>query len=332
MKTGYIEFYDYIRSYCREFLPEQRKLSIHTIRYYRDTLNRFIEFLKIKNNIDFKGLSIDMITPLSVSDFLAWLSNRGNSISTCNRRLAAIKIFMSYITMIDESFYSQYARIKAIKFLREPNNLVEFLTKEEIATLLRRPDTTTKKGLRDSLLLILMYETAGRVSEVSQMCFSDFVESDTGCAVIIKGKGNKTRIVPISRKVFNNVQLYRITSKGSQYIFSSNKNHITASNIYKIVSNYGKLIGLKQKLHPHLIRHTRAMHWYQGGMALEMVAQLLGHAHLTTTRIYARADIEMKRSAIEQVDEVHFNAVDESNHELFDWEDENLINRLCGLT
>ena len=74
------------------------------------------------------------------------------------------------------------------------------------------------------------------------------------------------------------------------------------------------------------------MHWYQGGMALEMIAQLLGHAHLTTTRIYARADIEMKRAAIEQVDEVHFNAAGESNHELFDWEDENLINRLCGLT
>ena len=200
---GYIEFYEYIRRYFREFLKEQRNLSEHTIRYYRDTLNRFIEFLKNKYSIDHTKLSIDLITPESVNDFLAWLASRGNSLSTRNRRLAAIKIFMSYIAMMDETFCGQLSKIQAIKPLKIQQNLVNFLTKEEISNLLRMPDQSTKTGMRDRLLLILMYETAGRANEIAQLCFSDFFESESGCAVTIKGKGNKTRVVPISRKVFN---------------------------------------------------------------------------------------------------------------------------------
>ena len=115
---GYIEFYEYIRRYFREFLKEQRNLSEHTIRYYRDTLNRFIEFLKNKYSIDHTKLSIDLITPESVNDFLAWLASRGNSLSTRNRRLAAIKIFMSYIAMMDETFCGQLSKIQAIKPLK----------------------------------------------------------------------------------------------------------------------------------------------------------------------------------------------------------------------
>ena len=72
------------------------------------------------------------------------------------------------------------------------------------------------------------------------------------------------------------------------------------------------------------------MHWYQSGMALELVAQLLGHAQLTTTRVYAWTDVEMKRKAIAETDKRE-NLVPESNHKMFNWNDENLLNRLCGL-
>ena len=72
------------------------------------------------------------------------------------------------------------------------------------------------------------------------------------------------------------------------------------------------------------------MHWYQSGMALEIISQLLGHAQTSTTRIYAWADVEMKRQAIEKADGLT-KTVPQSNHESFDWTNENLLNRLCGL-
>ena len=100
--------------------------------------------------------------------------------------------------------------------------------------------------------------------------------------------------------------------------------------MYKIVRHYGERIGLRLSLHPHMLRHTRAMHWYQSGMALEIISQLLGHAQTSTTRIYAWADVERKRRAIEKADGLT-KTVPESNHESFDWTNENLLNRLCGL-
>ena len=72
------------------------------------------------------------------------------------------------------------------------------------------------------------------------------------------------------------------------------------------------------------------MHWYQSGMALEIISQLLGHSQTSTTRIYAWADVEMKRQAIAKADGLT-KTVSKSNHESFDWTNENLLNRLCGL-
>ena len=167
-------------------------------------------------------------------------------------------------------------------------------------------------------------------AEVARLRLSDFTASESGYAVTLTGKGNKTRVVPVSRKVFGHVQQHRILAEEEDFVFVSPTGHITTSSVYKIVRHYGERIGLRLSLHPHMLRHTRAMHWYQSGMALEIISQLLGHAQTSTTRIYAWADVEMKRQAIEKADGLT-KTVPESNHESFDWTNENLLNRLCGL-
>ena len=250
--------------------------------------------------------------------------------STCNRRLAALKIFVRYVGMMDQSFVGLAQTIQAVKALNQPEELVAFLSKDEVAKLLRAPDSTTVKGRRDQLLLVLLYETACRVAEAVNLRYTDFVATETGCAVSLTGKGKKTRIVPLSRKVFGYVQQFKALARGEDFVFDSAKGHLTTSSVYKIVRSYGKAIGLSLSLHPHTLRHSRAMHWYQSGMALELVSQLLGHAQMSTTRIYAWADVEMKRKAIAKADE-GAQVVPESNREIFDWTNENLLNRLCGL-
>ncbi len=329
MVRAFVEFYEYVRRYCREYLTEQRKLSGHTIRYYRDTLNSFIRFLKEKHTTDHTGLSLDMVSQPAVLEYLAWLSKQGNSVATQNRRLAALKIFVQYVAMWDQTFLGVAHQIQSIKGVKQPEHLVGFLNQTEVAGLLRAPNPESVKGRRDRLLLILLYETACRVAEVVRLRYSDFVATDTGCAVTLTGKGNKTRVVPVSLKVFNHVQQYRLCTSGEGFIFPTSKGHLTTSSVYKIVRTNGERIGVAS-LHPHTLRHSRAMHWYQGGMALEIVAQLLGHAHLSTTRIYAWADVEMKRRAIDKADQ-DSKSIPESNQEIFDWNDENLLNRLCGL-
>ena len=332
MKSNYMEFYEYIRRYCREYLPCQRQLSSHTIRYYRDSLNRFIEYLKEKYSCTYQGLNLDMFTAENVSDFLDWLRIKGNKPSTINRRLAALKIFAQFVVMNDEILAGVCNKINKIRLIKTPQKLVEYLSLEQTQKLLMAPNIISKFGSRDRLLLILLYETAARESEIAQIKFSDFHETKEGISVTLTGKGNKTRIVPISNKVYNHVRQYRACSENDIYLFSTHSGHLSSASVYKLVRHYGQVVGIDgdNHLHPHILRHTRAMHWYQGGVSLELVSQLLGHAQMATTRIYAQADLEMKRAAINKANTASIpNA--ESNHDSFNWNDEHLLMKLCGL-
>lgn len=157
---------------------------------------------------------------------------------------------------------------------------------------------------------------------------------DNKIALLVNGKGGKQRFIPVPDNVYEKVMKFRARQqRTTRYVFSSpsrvHEAHITTSSVYKIVAKYGQKINLPYDLHPHTLRHTRAMHWYQGGVSLEIISLLLGHSQLETTRIYARADIEMKRKALEKIEPLQQSG---NNHELFDWEDKSLIMRLAGLT
>ncbi len=192
---------------------------------------------------------------------------------------------------------------------------IEFLTESEIRMLFEQPDTTTKKGVRDLLLMIMLYDTRARIQELLnvKICDIQFAKSPT---LRVLGKGGKHRFIPVMPKTVEHLRRYMAlfhpneNDYSHEYLFYTERRGIRTSmsddNVRKLLRLYAdnarssSCPSMPHNLHPHHFRHSRAMHLYQHGMELSLISQWLGHANLETTLVYAHADTEMKRRAIEK--------------------------------
>ncbi len=182
-----------------------------------------------------------------------------------------------------------------------------------ITVIIEQPDANTPKGLRDRFFMILLYDTGARVQEVLSIKLSD-LQLERLPKVTLFGKGRKTRVVPLMEKTVRHLKKYLSVfhDNASQdsdaplfySIIHGNKQRLSDRRVRYILQNYGEQARyvcseVPEKVYPHLFRHSRAMHLYQEGMDLTLVSQWLGHSQLETTQIYAHADTEHKRRAIE---------------------------------
>lgn len=191
---------------------------------------------------------------------------------------------------------------------------VEFLSESEIKALFEQPDTTTKKGVRDLLLMIMLYDTGARIQELLNLKICD-IQFGNAPTVKVLGKGSKYRYIPVMPKTMEHIRKYlKLYHSGRsdytrEFLFYTEQKGIRApisdDNVRKMLRQYADRArshcpSMPDNLHPHHFRHSRAMYLYQHGMDLALVSQWLGHANLETTLIYAHADTEMKRKAIEK--------------------------------
>ncbi len=343
MNKESVEFYSCIQSFLTKYLPEQRKLSSHTVRSYKDALNHLIAFIKERYSKTYDKISFSDLSSESMYAFMEWLEKKyNNSIGTVNCRLAAIKAFTSYAIEIYSIYSGSFLSVKSVrKRSHNKNDIVSYLDEDDLKVLLSIPDQNTDKGLRDQLLLILLYETAARETEIAKLKFCNFTFSNKVNSVKITGKGNKSRFIPISENVAKRVELYKnkfeLGSDDSVFgqVRKGVMTEISGSSIYKIVAKYGKILHsltdgrTPMPLHPHTLRHTRAMHWYLNGMQIEIVSALLGHSQLETTQIYAKANLKMKAEAIKKASA---SILLTDNQEKSFWDDEEKIKKLCGLS
>jgi len=188
-----------------------------------------------------------------------------------------------------------------------------------------------------------MYDSAARDCEMLSMRLCDF--DATKKTVYLLGKGNKPRLVPISTDTVHHfqryVKLYHPSENGTDFMFytihRNEKTPMSDDNVARFLRKYGEEAKLScpevpEKIHPHLIRATRAMHLYRAGMPLPILSEWLGHEDPLTTLIYARADTEMKRKAIEQAESKASASVRPAVESVAEWEgNEDMIKRLCGL-
>ena len=216
-----------------------------------------------------------------------------------------------------------------------------FLSIEEMKLVLKCHDTKKKTGIRDRFYLSLLYDSGCRNQEMLNLKLKDLVNDGHTAEIHILGKGKKYRVTPISKDVsdlfVSYCDLFHLNKQLDEYIFYTKRNGITtqmsADNVARFMKIYEDQIrNIKPDithLHPHLFRHTRAMHLYMAGMPLPLVSEWLGHSQLETTSIYARATIEMKRKAVEKITNVE-NSVFKA--EKFKYEnDDEVIKRLYGL-
>jgi len=307
------DFSKYLTDYLTRYLSHEQGSSSNTIIAYKDAFVLFITFMNQVKNIKAEKLFMKSITKASVVEFMDWLqSERKCSDTTRNLRLAALHSFFKYVQYQNPDNLYEYQDIMSIKVKKTKKKVINYLTVDGIKLLLEQPDVTTKRGRRDLALLSLMYDTGSRVQEVIDLS-SSTVHLDKPYTIQITGKGNKTRIVPllegqvrILRNYLTEFGLLKPQTRSYPLFSNSRQEKLTRAGVTYILMKYAnkarkrdtKLI--PDKLSCHSLRHSKAMHLLQAGVNLVYIRDILGHASVQTTEIYARADSKQKREAIEK--------------------------------
>jgi integrase/recombinase XerD len=265
------------------YLRVEKGLSENTMQAYRRDIDKFAVFAQ-ERKLPATGISRGDIV-----DFLGALYRKGLDSRSVARHLVTIRNFFRFMLMEELIAEDPAANIESPKFR---HSLPDFLSVEEVDQLLRQPDATTTGGLRDKVMIELMYSTGLRVSELCSLRLAD-VQMDAGCLRCI-GKGNKERIVPVGRKALAGVQEYLrkvrpelLSGRASPFLILSNKGgKMARTSFWKTLGEYGRKAGLRKSLSPHMLRHSFATHLLDRGADLRSVQIMLGHSDISTTQIY----------------------------------------------
>lgn len=297
-------FAELLEAYFNNYLTIQRNNSNHTIRSYKTTFKLFVKYLINNCGTNLKNLSLKDLNRYNVINFLNYLDNTFNiTITTRNQRLAAIKSFCKFITYEDISNINNIQQILLIPMKKGENRQIDFLTKEELTIFLNSISTNTRKGIRDYTLVSLMYDSAARASEIINVKVNDLNLSNNP-SISLYGKGKKYRTIPITENTKELLIKYINLEKlnNFSYLFIGNKNDkANVKMISHVIEKYSKLSKINKNIHPHCLRHTRAMHMLEAGVPLPYIRDILGHESITTTEIYAKVSLETKRKALENV-------------------------------
>ena len=331
-----IDFPYYLSRFLTTYLPGEVGASENTILSYRDTFLLLVRYCKSQEKILPENVTLDTLTRELVTAFLQWLETERNcSISTRNQRLAAIHSFCRFMQLEDVARLNQYQLVISVPKKKCKNGTINYMSPDGIKLILEQPDTKTKSGRRNLVLLSLMYDTGSRFQEMADLTVKD-VRLDTPSTVKITGKGGKTRIVPLMEPTANLVCKY-ISDFGlsggakHSYPLFPNRNgaKLTRAGIKYILDKYVDKAKkerpglLPDVISPHSFRHSKAMHLLHAGVNLVYIRDILGHADLKTTEIYARIDGEMKRKALEEAFTNDLPTEEtplwQQNGELLDW-------------
>lgn len=304
-----------IHDYLIIYLPKQRRASPNTIDSCRTALNQLLDFMVAKMNLTLKDISFESLTRDVMMAFLDYLTDERNaSAATRNQRLACIRGFIRYASARNPELISLVIELSTIPLQKDPTNTsIEHLSENAMQTLLMQPDTTKPKGVRDQFFMVLMYDTAARIQEMIDVRICDIHPGKTP-TITLTGKGSKTRIVPLMEKTMKHFDRYMALFHAEEnlnskiplfYVIRKQQQfQISDDAVRRFLNKYAKAAHavcneVPEKIHPHIFRHSRAMHLYQRGMDLTLISQWLGHASLQSTLVYAHADTEQKRMAIE---------------------------------
>lgn len=340
------ELFTITLDYFGSYLPNMRKSSPKTITTYKKAMEQFLDYLKEQNGVNLYQVTMSMINRKSVTGYLDYIEQiRNCSISTRNHRLNCIRSFMKYAATCNMEAASIWVDIQAVKHSREEKTPVEYLSVPAIEAIISQPDATTKMGLRDKFLILFLYQTGARVQELVDIRLCDIQKGKT-TVVTIRGKGSKVRKIPLREKLVEHLNKYlqkfheNADQYSTDYLFYTTHNHshtrMTEDNVRRLIKRYGEQAReieptIPNRVHPHIFRHSIAMHLYQNGVPLTLVSQWLGHSRLETTFIYAHADTEQKRKAIEKAIPEDSTLREYLNPDRYAVDDDELIKRLYGL-
>lgn len=272
------------------YLEFEQNYSSYTIKNYQIDLKEFKKFIQNKD--------ISLIEYKDIREYLLYLFDKKYKKKTIARKISSLRSFFKYL------YSENIIKNNPMTLISNPKldkKLPKFLNFEEIEKILTIPDIKTPIGIRDSLILEMLYSTGIRVSELVNIKLNDINFYDRKIKIL--GKGNKERYVFFGQICFEKLNNYLQNSrpllikKETEYLFLNKRSdQLSDRSVRKIVDDIAKKAELKMNISPHVLRHTFATHMLNEGADLKSVQELLGHENLSTTSIYTHVSNEHLRN------------------------------------
>lgn len=276
-----------------KYLKNEKRYPDTTILSYERDIDNYYGYIKLKN-IDYKNISKE-----EIRDYLKYLDDLKYSKSTISRILSTIRHFYSYLVIHNIVEINQF---KLIRNPKKEKKLPNFLQGDELQKIFDSIDIEKPLGLRNRLIVELLYASGIRVSELTDLTLDDIDINNKEIRII--GKGNKERIVYFGDYAKKYLELYLETSrpillnkKKSTYLLINNQGEpLSTRGVQMVIEDIVKEASLKHNISPHALRHTFATDLLNNGADLKSVQELLGHSSLSTTQIYTHITNERLRS------------------------------------
>ena len=267
------------------YLENEKRASKNTLESYLRDLGQFSDYLTAANIKDAKNVNNQ-----TIADYVDFLLRQGKSDATVSRNVATLR---NYFTFLASMGICKSNPTVGIKTKKAEKKLPDILTSQEVVTLLQQPDASDYKGCRDKAMLELLYATGIKVSELISINVSD-INFQVG-VLHLKG-GRNERIIPMYPAALKAVSTYitkaraLIISDANENVLFANMNGqpLTRQGFWKIIKYYAEKANINKDITPHTLRHSFAAHLLENGAQLKDIQEMLGHADISSTNIYAQ--------------------------------------------
>lgn len=269
----------------QEYLYTEKKASKNTVSSYLCDITQFVDYV----DEHFK-CGLEAITHEEISDYIAWLQHGGKSSATVSRAIASLKCLYNHLVSVGQVSKNP---VLDISFVREAKKLPQILTSKEVELLLEQPKCVDPKGYRDRAMLELLYATGIRVTELISL---DIDDVNLAAGVIRCRSKNKERLIPLYPAAVTAISEYIIRVRPAMIsapdvtalFVNVNGDRMSRQGFWKIVKVYQEKAGIKKDITPHTLRHSFAAHLLENGADLRSIQEMLGHADISSTQVYAQ--------------------------------------------
>jgi integrase/recombinase XerD len=299
-----------LETFFSQRLMTQRQASPHTIASYRDTMRLLLAFASEQTGKPPSKLDITDLDARLISAFLDHLEHhRGNSASTRNARLAAIRSLFRYAAFRHPEHAAVIERVLALPTKRFDRALITYLTTQEINALLAAPDRATWTGRRDHALLLTAVQTGMRVSELTGLRRQDIRNGADIAYLYCVGKNRKERTVPLTPQTIKTLTTWLKERQGmpEDPLFPTVRGgRLSRDAIEWLITKHARTAADRcptlhgKRITAHVLRHTTAMTLLQSDVSTSVIALWLGHEQESTTRGYLHGDLRLKQRAIDR--------------------------------
>lgn len=298
-KINKVLFFDNCYEFRTSHLRDRLFRSPKTIIAYTDALSLFRKYTSEEKGIAFDDLYMSAITVDFMLDFRVWLVEIRNELpQSANHRFGLVRSYIKYCSSQEVTLLGMYLKLSDIPPLRYDKPTEEAMTEEAMKAILMQPNNT-RKGIRNLTFMVVLYETAVRVSELVNLRVENLFLDDALPHVIIRGKGKKTRSIPLTRPACEHIRHYmgiyhRKDSVDTPLLFYNITKGVVGplslDCITTFLHKYADMARIEcpevpENVHSHLFRRSKATHLSDNGIGLPIISRYLGHAEITTTMV-----------------------------------------------